>query len=212
MSHSSHTSIWTLPFPYNTTIENLALCNNYSSDTNPGFYHLDNTPNALGPHPSAFCTSFSGSSQGSTGDTRTVHSSEPPIPSAPDLYANSTSPHLFPRGMSGDAMFWAPSNEPWAEHKSSPLTPLISEPPKRAPSVPTAAPTFLDIKGILLPMISLHVQEAVGPTGRRQWYCTFPHCAHSPFSRRDRAEIHVANVHLNEKRIYCNGSCGTAGW
>ena len=215
MSYSSHISIQSLQCPYNTNRGSLALGHNYPYDTNLGLYHPDNSPKVFELHPSLLGTGFSGDYLGSRADTSMVHSSAVqylPNCEAQDLHLQFPSHYLLLGGMSGHTMSWAPSNEPKAELKDTSVTPSTSTSPERARNITPDTPAFLDIKGTLLPEISPHVQEAVDPKGRRQWYCTFPHCTRSPFLRRDRAEIHVASVHLNKKSVYCNGGCGTVGW
>jgi hypothetical protein len=189
----------------------LPLGDNYYYSMNPAFYHPHNPPNILELHPSALGTRFSESSLGSIADTNAVHSSEQeylPNSNAQILHIQPSSHHLL-GGISGDATSLVPSNGPKPELKDSSLTSFAPESSGWAPIV---TPAFLDVSAILLPMISPHVREAIGPDGRRQWYCMFPECTRSAFLRRDRAEVHVASIHLNEKRIYCNGSCGKARW
>lgn len=214
MSHSSRFSIRSLQCPYNADRGVLALGQNYSYNTNLALYHHNSSPNALNAHPSGLGTSFY---PGNTADTNAAHSpglqyQQPPSPEVQYFHVLPYSVQFLLGGMSGDAISRAPSKDTTKELKDSSSTSFSHDPPKLSPIIPAEAPTYLDFKGSLLPKVSPHVREAISPTGRRQWYCAFPHCARSPFFRRDRAEIHVASVHLNEKRIYCNGSCGTAGW
>jgi hypothetical protein len=215
MSHSSHISIRSLQHPFNKDWGSFSPAENYYDNMNPAFYHPHNTHNLLGINQSAYGIRFSGSCLESTTDTTAVHSRELqylPNSDAQGLDVQPSSHHFLPEGIGGNSTPLVPSFGPNVEPKDPSLPHFASQPPDLAPISSTGAPAFFDIKATLLPRISSHVQEAAGPDGRRQWYCTFPHCTHSPFSRRDRAEVHVASIHLNEKRIYCNGSCGKAGW
>jgi len=215
MSCRSHIPIRSLQYPYNMDRGGLPLSDTHCFNMNTAFHHSHSTPNILGLHPSALGIGLSGSSPGSAADTNAVQSSEQhylPYLHAQVLHAQPSSFHFLLEGISGDSPSLAPSNGQKAELKDSFLSSFTPKSPEHVPMATIRTPAFLDVKAILLPRISLHVQEGVGPNGHRQWYCTFPHCTRSPFLRRDRAEVHVASVHLNEKRIYCNGSCGTAGW
>ena len=212
MSYSSLISIQSLQRPRNTDRGILPPGDNIYYNMNSAFY---NTPNILEFDQSAYGIMFSGSSPENTTDTTMAHSWELqyiPNPSTQFLHVQPSSHNFLPEGASGDSMSSAPSNGPKQELENSSLTSFTPISPELAAISTTGTSTFLDIKPILLPRISPHVQEAASSDGRRQWYCTFPHCAHSPFLRRDRAEDHVASIHLNEKRIYCNGSCGNAEW
>lgn len=215
MSYSSHVSSRSLQCPYHTDKGNLALGYNCSCNTNPGLYHPDYSPKVFGLHPSLPSAGFSGNDLRRTANTSVVDS--PALQyllncDAQDFYVQFSNHYPFLGGMGGDTMSWAPSNEPKAELKDTSLTPFTPEPPKQAQGTTTARSIFLDVKSTLLPEISPHLQEAVDHEGRRQWHCTFPHCTRSSFSRRDRAETHVAGVHLKKKSVYCKGSCGTIGW
>lgn len=215
MSYSSHISSRSLQHPLNGDRGIFSQDENYYYNMNPAFYHSHNTPDVLGSDQFAYGTRFSGNSLESTTNTAAAHSGE--LQYLPN--ANAQVHHVQPfdhqfllESNSGNSMTLAPSNEPMAELKNSPLPSVAHKSPYLAPISSTGTPAFFDITATLLPRISLHIREAVSPDGRRQWYCTFPHCMHSPFWRRDRAEVHVANIHLNEKRIYCNGSCGKPEW
>ena len=212
MSQNSHISIRSLQHPYIADSGSLALGHNYSFNTNPELYHPDSSPKVFGLNPLPLGPCFSGPDLGMAVDTSAVHSSHLPNCGAQDPHVQFSSPYLWLGGMNGDTMSWAPSDEPEAEPEGTSMTLFTPHPPKQAQSITATAPTFLDVKGTLLPEISPHVQGAVDPEGRRQWYCRFPHCTRSPFLRRDRAETHVASAHLHKKRIICKGSCGTVGW
>lgn len=215
MSYSSLISIQSLQRPCNTDRGIPPPGDNIYYNMNSAIYNSHNTPSVLEFNQSAYGTIYSASNPDNTTDTTAAHSWELqyiPNTSTRVLHVQPSSHHFSLEGTSGDSMSSAPSNGPKPELEDSSLTSFIPKSPELASISTTGASTFLDIKPILLPRISPHVQEAAGSDGRRQWYCTFPHCAHSPFLRRDRAEVHVASIHLNEKRIYCNGSCGNAGW
>ncbi len=215
MSYSSLISIRSLQCPCNTDREFLRLDDNIYYNINSAFYHSNNNPNVLGLDQSPYGTRFSGSSPESTTDPTAAHTWELqyiPKPNPVDLHVQPFNHHLLLEGASGESMNLAPSSGLKEKLEDSSLASSTPKLPEWAAISTPEAPTFLDIKAILLPRISPHVQEAAGPDGRRQWYCMFPHCAHTPFLRRDRAEVHVASIHLNEKRIYCNGSCGNAEW
>lgn len=216
MSYSSLISIRSLQCPCNTDMEFLSLSDNIYYNMNSTFYHSHNDPNVLGLDQSAYGTRFSGSSpESTTTNPTTAHTWELqyiPNTNIGDPHMRPPSHHLLLEGASGESMTLAPSNGPNEEPEDSSLTSPTPKSPELAAISAPGAPTFLDIKAILLPRISPHVREAAGPDGRRKWYCMFPRCAHAPFLRRDRAEVHVASIHLNEKRIYCNGSCGNTGW
>lgn len=213
MSSSSLISIQSFQCPCNTGRGFLPPGDNIYYDMNSAFY---NTPNVLEFDQSTYGTMLSSNPKNTT-DTTATHSWELqyiPNPSTGVLHVQPSSHHFLLEGASGDSMSSAPSNGPKPELEDFSLTSFAPKSPELAAisTTKTSTLSFLDIKPILLPRISPHVQEAAGSDGRRQWYCTFPHCAHSPFVRRDRAEDHVASIHLNEKRIYCNGSCGNAEW
>lgn len=194
----------------------LPLGDNTYYDMNSTLYHPHNNPNVLGLDQSAYGTRFSGSSsESTTTDPITAHTWELeyiPNPNTGDLHIQPSIHHLLLEGPSGGSMSSAPSNGRKDKLEDSSLTSPTPKSPELAAISASGAPTSLDVKAILLPRISPYVQEAAGPDGRRKWYCMFPHCEHAPFLRRDRAEVHVASIHLNEKRIYCNGSCGNTGW
>ena len=215
MSHYSQISIRSLQHPLKEDRGFFRQGENYYCNMNPAFYHFHDTSNVLGKFQSAYGTQSSGGSLERTTNTTAVHSWELqhlPNPDAQVLHGAPYSHHCLLEGIGVNSTSLAPSNGPNVELNDPPLPSFTPKSPEFPPILSTEAPTFLDNKAALLPRISSHVQEAVSLDGRRQWYCMFPHCMHNPFLRRDRAEIHVANIHLKEKSIYCNGSCGKAGW